>query len=166
MHQGVLVNDADSRVVMWNDRFLEMNGLGPEMIRAGMKASDLVRIAARLGEYGDGEIDGVAGRRLKQLRGSTADSFRVRPDGTVIEHHTNRMPGGMVIRTFTDITQIKTQERRVEDQHRLLAATLGNMDQGMLVLDADLRIKLWNKRLFELLLLPEDTCQVGCPWPT
>ena len=37
MHQGVLVNDAATRVVMWNDRFLEMNGLRPDDVHAGMR---------------------------------------------------------------------------------------------------------------------------------
>jgi signal transduction histidine kinase len=161
MHQGVLVNDAKARVVMWNDRFLELNGLSPDLIRAGMSANDLVRGAAKLGEYGAGDVERKTAQRLEQLRCGTADSARVRPDGTVIEHHTNRTPSGMVIRTFTDITQLKEQERRSQDQHRLLTATLDNMDQGMLVLDGDLRIKLWNARLFELMQVPENLCRVG-----
>lgn len=96
--------------------------------------------------------------RLQSNGGGTA---RVQSDGTVIEHHTNRMPGGLVIRTFTDITQLKEQERRSEDQRRLLTATLSNMDQGMLVLDAEMRIKLWNRRLFDLMQVPESLCHVG-----
>jgi signal transduction histidine kinase len=161
MHQGVLVNDAKSRVVMWNGRFLEMNGLRPDMIRAGMPATDLVRGAAALGEYGIGDVDDLIARRLELLRRGTAESIRIRPDGTVIEHHTNRTPGGMIIRTFTDITQLTAHERRSADQHRLLTATLGNMDQGMLVLDSDLRITLWNQRLFDLLQIPESLCHAG-----
>ena len=111
MHQGVLVNDAQTRVVMWNQRFLEMNGLRPGMIRAGMVGDELVRGTAKLGEYGNGDIDEIAARRLALLRGGAGDNarVRVRPNGRVIEHHTNRTPNGMVIRTYTDITQL--QER-------------------------------------------------------
>ena len=97
------------------------------------------------------------------MRGATEDSFRVRPDGSVIEHHTNRMPDGMMIRTFTDITPLKEQEHRLDDQHRLLTATLGNMDQGMLVLDSDLRIQLWNERLLELLHAAGRHCGRSAP---
>ncbi|HXE16249.1 MAG TPA: PAS-domain containing protein [Stellaceae bacterium] len=161
MHQGVLVNDANSRVVMWNNRFIEMNGLTPDMIRPGMKATELVRCAAAAGEYGGGDAHALTGRRLAQLRGSTEESVRVRPNGTVIEHHTNKMPDGGAIRTFTDITALKEQQRRLDDQHRLLTATLGNMDQGMLVLDADLRVRLWNDRLLDLLGVPHGLWRVG-----
>jgi len=161
MHQGVLVNDAATRVVMWNDRFLEMNGLEPDDVHAGMPATDLVRILAERGEYGAGDAKTLTRARLTRLRGATEDSFRVRPDGSVIEHHTNRMPDGGMIRTFTDITPLKEQQQRLDDQHRLLAATLGNMDQGMLVLDSELRIRLWNDRLLELLGMPPGLWQVG-----
>ena len=165
MHQGLLVNEADARVAMWNDRFLEMNGLRPDMIHVGMPAWDLVRAAAAVGEYGKGAIDALTQRRLEELGGGTADSVRIRPDGTVIEHHTNRMPGGKVIRTFTDVTGIREHERRSEDQRRLLAATLDNMEQGMLVLDPEMRIRLWNPRLFELMGVPESLCHVGMTMP-
>jgi PAS domain S-box-containing protein len=161
MHQGILVNDADGKVVMWNHRFLEMNGLRSDMIRASMPGRELVRSAAKLGEYGDGDVEGFVTQRLEQLGRPGVATMRVRPDGTVIENHANRMPGGMVIRTFTDITQIKQQERESEDQRRLLSATLSNMDQGMLVLDTNMRIRLWNPRLFELMQVPETLCHVG-----
>jgi signal transduction histidine kinase/chorismate-pyruvate lyase len=165
MHQGLLVNDSEARVVMWNQRFLEMNGLQSDMIRVGMPASELVRAAALAGEYGQGGIEALTAARLEQLPRNSIDSVRVRPDGSVIEHHTNRMPGGMVIRTFTDVTGIKEQERRGEAQRRLLAATLDNMEQGMLVLDPKMRIRLWNPRLFELMQMPESLCHVGMTMP-
>jgi signal transduction histidine kinase len=161
LQQGVLVNDADMRVVMWNRRFLEMNGLRPEMFQAGMPAKELVRSVAGLDDSPVGNLEDLTALRLDRLQSNGGATARIRPDGTVIEHHTNRMPGGLVIRTFTDITQLKEQERRSEDQRRLLTATLSNMDQGMLVLDADMRIKLWNRRLFELMQVPESLCRVG-----
>jgi signal transduction histidine kinase len=161
MHQGVLVNDTDMRVVMWNGRFLEMNGLRPDMIRAGMPAKELVSSVATLAEPPVGNLEDLTALHLDRLDGNAAATARVRHDGTVVEHHTNRMPSGLVIRTFTDITQLKEQERRSEDQRRLLTATLSNMDQGMLVLDAGMRIKLWNRRLFELMQVPESLCHVG-----
>ncbi len=161
MHQGVLVNDAEMRVVMWNGRFLEMNGLRPEMIRAGMPAEELVRNVARLDDSPVGNLEDLTALRPDRLQSNGGGTARVQSDGTVIEHHTNRMPGGLVIRTFTDITQLKEQERRSEDQRRLLTATLSNMDQGMLVLDAEMRIKLWNRRLFDLMQVPESLCHVG-----
>ncbi|MGH6980121.1 MAG: PAS-domain containing protein, partial [Stellaceae bacterium] len=165
MHQGVLVNDGNARVVMWNKRFLEMNGLPPGTIQAGMKATELVRAAAMLGEYGAGATDNLTERRLKELRRDTADSLRVRPDGSVIEHHTNRMPDGGLIRTFTDVTELKHQQRRFDEQHRLLAAVLENMDQGIMVMDADGRTLMWNERLIEQYGLPKGFFRVGMPMP-
>ncbi|HEX4111390.1 MAG TPA: PAS-domain containing protein [Stellaceae bacterium] len=163
MHQGILVNDADVNVVMWNDRFLEMNGLPPAAIRAGMNAADLVRAAAANGEYGVGDVEEIAARRLAQMRDGAAGKVRLRPDGTVVEHHVNRMPGGMVLRTYTDITALKRRERDIEETGQLLRATLDNMDQGIMVLDAAGKVRMWNERLVEQYGLPPGFLRVGMP---
>ncbi len=164
MDQGVLVNDAQQRVTMWNDRFLEINGMPPEIMKLGMPAVDLVRNMAALGEYGAGQIEELAAQRLKLLgRPDNGPARRVRPNGHVIEHRANRMPAGGAVHTFTDITALTERERALEEKGRLLSATLANMDQGMLVLDVDLAIRLWNQRLAELLALPPDLIHVGMP---
>ena len=65
--------------------------------------------------------------------------------------------------TYTDITSLTERERAIEDKSALLAATLDNMDQGMIVLDSGLRIRSWNGRVVELLNLPDDCLRAGMP---
>jgi signal transduction histidine kinase len=163
MHQGVLVNDADTKVVMWNDRFLEMNGVPPDAIRAGMDAVDLVRAAARNGEYGAGDVEEITARRVEQMRDGAAAKVRLRPDGSVVEHHVNRMPGGLVLRTYTDITALKRREREIEETGELLRATLDNMDQGIMVLGAEGGVRMWNERLVGQYGFPPDFLRAGMP---
>jgi signal transduction histidine kinase len=49
-----------------------------------------------------------------------------------------------------DLTNL-VQAEELAEKTALLHATLDNMEQGLLVLDAALRVKLWNDRLLELL---------------
>jgi signal transduction histidine kinase len=59
----------------------------------------------------------------------------------------------------------RAQEARAElaEKTQLLQATLDNMQQGLMVLDRDLRIKTWNDRVLALLNLPSEAVYVGRP---
>ena len=71
-------------------------------------------------------------------------------NGMVIERRRRDMPDGGSVLTHTDITELTEREGEIARQHGLMAGTLANVDQGMLVLDADLRLVLWIVRLIEL----------------
>lgn len=164
MEQGVLVNDAAQKVVAWNDRMLAIHDIPPDFLKVGMPATDIVRYMARNGEYGAGDDETLTESRLKKLgRPDRGGDVRTRPNGQVIEHRANRMPAGGIVHTFTDITALKDREREIEENRKLLAGTLANMDQGICVLDSELRIKLWNDQLLELLDLPKGFVHVGQP---
>jgi signal transduction histidine kinase len=164
MEQGVLVNDAEQRVIMWNDRFVEINGMPPDAIRQDMPATELVRNMAALGEYGAGKIEELAARRLKQLgRPDKGAAQRVRPNGSVIEHRSNRMPTGGAVHTFTDITALKRREREIAETGQLLRATLESMEQGIMVIDREGLVRMWNSRVVEQHGLPTDFMRVGLP---
>jgi signal transduction histidine kinase len=53
--------------------------------------------------------------------------------------------------------------RELESKSRLLEATIAHMDQGLLVLDRDFCLKLWNRRYEELTGLPPGFLEVGMP---
>jgi signal transduction histidine kinase len=58
---------------------------------------------------------------------------------------------------------VAAAEHELLEKTRLLEATLANMEQGLLVLGADLRIRAWNDRCVDLLDLPADAMAVGRP---
>jgi signal transduction histidine kinase len=163
MHQGFLVTDKEARVVLWNERFLEMNGLTSDAIEAGMPGLELIRAAALAGEYGPGDVEELTARRAAEMNGGSEVVTRRRPNGRMIDFHTNRMPTGNVIRTYTDITDARHREQEIAEKGVLLAATLESMDQGIMVLDAEARVRMWNRRLVDLHGLPADFLKVGLP---
>jgi len=59
--------------------------------------------------------------------------------------------------------RIDAAELALREKTRLLEATLDNIDQGVLVLDAGLRVRAWNERCAALLDLPKDAIGVGRP---
>ena len=91
--------------------------------------------------------------------------FKLR-DGTWIQMQERKTNDNCLVVVYTDITNIKlAEEVRYEtamtEQAELLKATLENMSQGVVLINADRQIETWNQRFFELLGLSDSGVQRG-----
>ena len=164
MEQGIMMFGPDGMIRMWNQRVVELHDFPPGFMKVGMPASEVIRQLARQGEYGPGNADELSEVRVMALAFDRSRVFeRMRPNGTSIERRRRAMPGGGVVLTYTDITALKQRERELGEKSTLLSATLDNMDQGMLVLDSDLTVRVWNDRVLALLKLPPGFLRIGLP---
>jgi PAS domain S-box-containing protein len=77
--------------------------------------------------------------------------FEFRADGTPVR----------LVGLLADITARKEAEIEAREKAALLETTLEHMDQGLLLIDADRRIPLWNRRALELLGLPAALFEGG-----
>jgi len=96
----------------------------------------------------------------------------VRPDGTGLDAIIQGVPefgpdGGLVALhgMLLDVTDLVRSERRAHETDRLLHGTLDSMDQGLVVLDAVQRVRVFNRSAAELLDLPGDVLRVGVAFP-
>jgi PAS domain S-box-containing protein len=62
-----------------------------------------------------------------------------------------------------DLTEIKRHEAAAEQRATVLEATIENLDEGVGLIDGDLRVIAFNRRLFEYLRLPYDSFTPGDP---
>jgi len=95
MPDGVLVVDADLKLVEWNDRFPEFAGVPSGMLQVGLDMSDILRAQAAAGEFGPVDVQAEVERRMALLRsgGSTGVIERARPNGKTLELRRNLLPG-------------------------------------------------------------------------
>ena len=86
----------------------------------------------------------------------------------VSEHRT--LDGGTVVlqTDVSDIMRIERQERErmLDDQARLIRATLEHLDQGVCIFDKQGRMVGWNQRLVDLLPLPISLMRMGARFET
>ncbi len=109
LSQGVSVVDADLRLVVWNQRYVQMFDLPSDFIHVGKPIADVIRYNAVRGECGPGEVDGHVERRLEHLRRRRPhESERVRPNGDIIRSTGAPMPNGGYLTSYTDITELRT----------------------------------------------------------
>lgn len=132
--QGVVIIDAELRLVAWNSRYLELFRFPPELVAVGRPIEDLFRYNARRGLLGSGPIEEAIQRRLNHLRsGKPHMRESEKDDGTVLEIRGNPLPDGGFVTSYADITAYKNTarelrsladalEHRIEQRTRDLAA--------------------------------------------
>jgi len=122
MDQGVIAFDRDLTILAANKRAGTIVNMPDEMIRPGASFQTMICRAAERGDYGRGEIEEILTEKLALARGLEPHSFdRDQPDGTVIEVRSQPLRGGGFVVTYTDVTERRLAERRIERQNELLA---------------------------------------------
>ncbi|HYQ90916.1 MAG TPA: NahK/ErcS family hybrid sensor histidine kinase/response regulator, partial [Candidatus Competibacteraceae bacterium] len=97
IRQGISVVDRDGRLRMWNQRFLDLLGLGHLHVEDHQSLDTLLQAA-------DPPLPELSRARLEYRRS----------DGAVIEILQNAMPDGDQVLTYTDISDLKRREEALE----------------------------------------------------
>lgn len=101
MNQGLLMVDAAGIVAVCNRRALEILDLPADMMAAHPRADDVIEFERQRGEFTLSQDRPIDPAMLLTTR---ATYERRRPNGTVVEIQSVPLPGGGVVRTYTDVT--------------------------------------------------------------
>ncbi|MFH6785237.1 PAS-domain containing protein [Methylobacterium sp. MA0201] len=161
MDQGLIMVDAQGTVAVTNRRFAALLGLDPAFLAARPTRAEMRRVLDAAGEYAGLDPAFAQAIAMGDLAVIGERYERVRPDGTVLEVHVAPTADGGILRTVSDITARRAAEAALRRETALLDATLANMDQGVLVIDAAGIVQLCNERATDLLGLPPDFRRAG-----
>ncbi len=120
--QGLVVYDADLRLVSWSRSFEKILELPPGWAQKGRSIEEYFMLNAERGDYGeiaDGDLEELVKQRMDRLQ---VDRKSIKPHryvrktarGRYIEIIGNPMPGGGMVTTFTDITQQEEAKQKIE----------------------------------------------------
>jgi signal transduction histidine kinase/CheY-like chemotaxis protein len=112
--QGIMMIDPSGGMPVMNRRAAELLGLPPELLRPETKFRDIVSWQLAQGEFGP--PDKISASIIEVLRTGIPNMLpeareRVRPNGLVLEIRGEMLPNGGVVRTYTDITDQRRNER-------------------------------------------------------
>lgn len=127
--QGILMVDANGYVAVCNQRAIDLLGLPPDLMLSNPSFEAVKRWQLEQGEFGAVTESLLRAIKYEGINVEILDYERQRPDGTVLEVRTNRLPNGGMVRTFTDITVRKAAENaiRVSEERLRLALQASRM---------------------------------------
>ena len=169
IQEGFALFDAQDVLVMCNSRFgMHMLDLR-DHLKPGLRFGDYVEMVSRSRflELPPGETPAewaVARRRRHQDRHVIFNVRMVWDRWVQVSEH-RTVDGGTVI-LQTDVTEIIRLERSergkmLDDQARVIRATLDHISQGVCIFDAEARLVGWNQRLGQLLTVPMARFRMG-----
>jgi PAS domain S-box-containing protein len=160
--QGLVLFDSNERLVLANQRYMELYGLSSDLVKVGATNSEIMQHKKDLGIW-VGDIELLRQSRLSRLAEGKPWRWIVElPDSRVVQIILRPLANGGWISTHEDITERQRAEVKIREQKQQLDAAVGNMAQGLVMFDADQCLVQWNRRYIEMYGLSPDIVKVGC----
>ncbi len=161
MTQGLIMFDAQRRLVLCNQRYVQMYHLPPEAVRPGIPLRDLLQLRRAHNTFGREPDPYIEELSTKLAAGQAVDLITEMPDGRIISVGNQPMPGGGWVSAHTDITEQRRAEEQLRQQKLHLDTALNNMSQGLNLFDADGRLVVCNERYRQMYRLPPEAVRLG-----
>lgn len=162
--QGLCLFDAEQRLVICNARFREIYGYPEQLVRPG---TPLRAILGNLVERGAKQGDMTVDDYIAGLKTQPNETF-FNLDGRIISIVRTPTPDGGWVATHEDVTEQKHSERLLAERavelktvNERFDVAIGNMPQGLILLDSEKRLLMCNDRFREIYGLPQELLQPG-----
>lgn len=162
MSHGLIMYDADSRVVVCNERFLDLYDLDPEIVKPGVTHWTAIDHWLSRGNKADMSADEFRDARLDDVRTRSPKTVHVtRYDGRRIQTVSRFMPDGGWVTVHEDVTERLKYEETLKQQNMMLDAALENMAHGLAFYDGDMRLRICNSTYRQIYRLSPEQAQPG-----
>ncbi|MGH6671400.1 MAG: putative bifunctional diguanylate cyclase/phosphodiesterase [Xanthobacteraceae bacterium] len=118
MSQGVLMFDADARLVFCNRRYIEMYGLPPDLVQPGCSLLELLRQRLKAQTFAGDPDEYVAELRAKIAEGGTFTAVVASGDDRAFSIVNKPLAGGGWVATHEDVTERQRAEERITHMAR------------------------------------------------
>ena len=115
MSQGLCFFDSDHRLIVCNDRFVEIYDIPADRVHAGMKLTEIVDLRIEAGSFpAMTREEYIRWRNDVAVSNEAKDSTVELQDGRTIKIRHRPMPGGGWVATHEDITEQRQSEVKIE----------------------------------------------------
>lgn len=160
--EGVVMVDAEHRIIACNKRYREMLGMDEQCYYTGMSAIEFAMNHGDLRDLPNEERRRIAKERIAFMSDDGGGSrmvvkHRKASDGRAFEFTRTILPGDDVIVTMRD----KTSEDQLRHQRELLTTVIDNIEDGVSLLSRDGTQEVFNDRYLELLGVDPEKIEPG-----
>ncbi|MBV9555917.1 MAG: diguanylate cyclase, partial [Pseudolabrys sp.] len=113
MSQGLLMFDPQTRIMIYNRRYLDIYGLQAADVRVGMTLEELLRQRVINGTYNGDPASYAADVRKRMEAGETYSRFTELPDGRTVSVVSSPIDNGGWVVTHEDISERRRAEKQI-----------------------------------------------------
>ncbi len=159
--EGFILYDSNDRIVLCNRKYRDFFPVLEGLLKPGTHFNDIIQAAAEAGVIVEAVTDPDAwiASRIDYHRRKSCQFQQLLSDGRWIQISERVTNDGGKVTIVTEITHFRRLEEtrrlaKVAEQSGLLATTVANIAQGVVVFDAELKLVAWNSQAAMLLNLP------------
>src|SRR5258708_38995962 len=162
MPQGVCIVDADQRVALFNQRYITMFGLSPDVVGIGTRFVDLMRHSAERGNLPAASIEETYRKRMALIeRGEPFRLIRQLANGLTFAINYRPLGDGYWMTLVEDVTERQAKEFMQLTQFERFDQAINHMSHGLCAVDADHRLVLCNPLFLDMYGLSGDFIRPG-----
>ncbi len=157
MTQGLVLYDAEARVVLHNQRYIDMFHLSTEVVKPGCHFFDLIRHRKETGSF-DGDVEQFCSNILRNIAaGKIRHMVMEIADGRSFQVVNTPLPQGGWVATIEDITEWRKLEQERDRTSAFLREIIDHIPTQITVKDVRERRYVLVNRVAELQFgLPRD----------
>jgi len=146
MTQGLVLFDASARIVICNQRYIDMYGLSTAVIKPGIHFCEAVRHRKETGSF-KGDVDEYCSTILKNVaQGKVTRTIRESGDGSTVQTVVRPLAQGGWVATMEDISERRSLEWERDRNYSFLLQIIDHIPTQITVKDArDRRYLLVNR---------------------
>jgi diguanylate cyclase (GGDEF)-like protein/PAS domain S-box-containing protein len=155
---GLCVFDVDARLIVCNDRYLEMYGLARTDIKPDTTLVDLLEMRQGNRSF-EGDAKNFAVAIMSAVRARrTLSHVSELPNGRIVSIVNEPMPGGGWVSTHEDVTDRKRAERELDNTRNFLDTVVNNIPISLFVQDMhSVRLLLANQAAADMFGVPRES---------
>jgi diguanylate cyclase (GGDEF)-like protein len=168
MPSGLAMFDADGKLTVWNERFVEIYRMPRELVRQGTSIHSIIAYCDQTRGQNLDVTAFVEGLRQKLRETGRSSATAYLKDGRIISIVEAAIAGGGWVGIHEDITDQRAQTKLVAEKAAELevinarfTAALRHMSQGICLYDPEQRVVVANARYAEIYRLREDQVKPG-----
>ncbi len=140
--EGIVLVDAESRIVLTNRQLADFLGVSPRLLQPGTPAQAVAALLDAPTLLAEGELH-------EHDRHADGNDTRQIGDRWLRVSRSGTQDGGFIA-MVSDVTMLKGQEARLRATNANFDAALANMSQGLCLYDADSRLVVVNRRFADV----------------
>ncbi len=137
--------DSEDRLVLCNSRYREVNAAIAPWLVGGTALADIYRASEERGA-----VRPAATSLIERFQPDAPNVGEAQLGDRWFQISEKRtLDGGSVV-VQTEVTALKRREHELAEKSALLNATLQTMQQGLVVYDNNLRLRVWNEKIYDI----------------